>query len=1240
MRCLSILTFALGAALLLTVWLPASSRADDAPRADEASRADDARRAEQVEFFEAKIRPVLVQHCQSCHAAGADVIQGGLRLDSRAATLAGGDSGPALVPGKPDESLLLAALRYEGPEMPPKGKLPAAVIADFERWIRDGAVDPRDEPGGTVAGKKTVDFAAAREFWAFQPPRKAALPEVSDAPAIAGDVDRFVVARLEAAGLAPNPRADARTLVRRAYFDLLGLPPTPEAVERFVEDSARDPHVAWQRLIDELLESPHYGERWARHWLDVARYAEDQAHTFKARKYPRGYYYRDWVVRSLNDDLPYDQFLRQQIAGDLLPGPERHERLAALGLFALGPVYYAENVEKDKANADEWDDRVDTLMRGVLGLTASCARCHDHKFDPITMQDYYGLAGIFASSRYEERPIVSDEVLAQRRAADAHASQQQVAIERLLADESRRLRPELVDDIPRYVVAAWQVLNRRQSKDKQDKNDKKLLEEIAKRQQVSPTLLGRWVEYLAADDGGAAGKDAGKETAGEREHLSAWRELLASRSGSQQDLSRDEEKLAAALAAGEQLRDAVRQRLPHREELLGRFGESVAFVADEDRAVVPPGQIPLGNLFDDSGSVPLDAALATDKFRAVASENSLGVDRVALGWGARTEIAPGIQFDFSKLGSDGSQFGAVANDAWFNSGGIRTTGQAGAPGERAEQGIGMHANALITFDLDEIRRAGLLPPGQRFVFRVDRAGLNDDVFGSTASSVHLAVIVSRPHRDKGVTDAILASYVNGQPRELATDDFTYYIAGEAPQPLRADGKFVSFEIPLGPEARYLTLVATGAGGPDDNPINSDHAVFSAARLELDPPPVEQPVAAGNAVAGSQGQSASDPATERQDRADAVLLSRMFYDEGLLALPPADAEARLPQPALAELQQLRQELQRRQQAAESIEVPLAHSLAEGQGTDLSVYLQGDPARRGEQAPRALPAIFTGGEKRPFDPSGSGRLELALAIASPDNPLTARVIVNRVWAGHFGAGLVRTTSNFGQLGDRPSHPELLDYLAVRLVEEGWSLKWLHRQIMRSATYQQASDFDARKFEADPENRLLWRMNRRRLEIEPWRDALLAVTGELDRSLGGPSVELEKGDNHRRTLYGFVSRHKLDELLRLFDFPDPNITAARRTVTTVPLQQLFVLNSEFMIQRARALDRRLADATGRDPRQWMHQAYQLLYGRAPAAEELALGVEFLSPAEDPSAGDGLSRWEQFALALLSANEFLYVD
>lgn len=1221
------MSFAHWAALPLTLWLPAVLLADEAPR------------AEQVEFFEAKIRPVLVQHCQSCHSATADVIQAGLRLDSRPATLAGGDSGPAIVPGKPDESLLLAALRYEGPEMPPKGKLPAAVIGDFERWIRDGAVDPRDEPGAAVAARKTIDFAAARQFWAFQPPRKAVLPEVADPRSIAGDVDRFVRARLDAAGLAPNPRADARTLIRRAYFDLLGLPPTPEAVERFVDESARDAQAAWHRLIDELLESPHYGERWARHWLDVARYAEDQAHTFKARKYPRGYYYRDWVVRSLNDDLPYDQFLLQQIAGDLLPEPERHERLAALGLFALGPVYYAENVEKDKANADEWDDRVDTLMRGVLGLTASCARCHDHKFDPITMQDYYGLAGIFASSRYEERPIVSEDVLNQRREADAHANQQQVAIERFLADESRRLRPELVDDIPRYVVAAWQVLNRRAAKDQQDKNDKKLLEDVAKRQQVSATLLGRWVDYLTAGDGEVVGNDAGQDVAGEREHLSAWRELLAGRSGNQ-DLSKDEEKLAAALAAGEQLRDAVRQRLPRREELLGRFGESVAFVADEDRAAVPPGQIPLGNLFDDSGSVPLDAALATDKFRAVASENSLGVDRVAQGWGARTEIAPGIQFDFSKLGSDGNQHGAVVNDAWFNTGGIRTTGRAGAPGERLEQGIGMHANALITFDLDEIRRAGLLPPGQRFVFRVDRAGLNDDVFGSTASSAHLAVIVSRPHRDKGVTDAILASYVNGQPRELATDDFTYYLAGDAPPPLRADGTFVSFEIALGPEARYLTLVATGAGGPDDNPINSDHAVFSGARLELDPPPVEQPVAAGSAANGSQGQAAGDPATERQDRADAVLLSRMFYDEGLLALPPADAEGRLPQPAQAELKQLRQELQRRQQAAASIEVPLAHALAEGQGSDLPVYLQGDPARRGEPAPRALPAIFTGGEKRPFAPAGSGRLELARAIASPDNPLTARVIVNRIWAGHFGAGLVRTTSNFGQLGDRPSHPELLDYLAVRLVEQGWSLKWLHRQIMYSATYQQASDFDAEKFEADPENRLLWRMNRRRLEIEPWRDALLAVTGELDRTLGGPSLELEKGDNHRRTLYGFVSRHKLDELLRLFDFPDPNITADRRIVTTVPLQQLFVLNSEFMIQRARALDRRLADATGRDPRQWLHQAYQLLYGRAPEAEELALGVEFLSPAEDAAESDGLSRWEQFALALLSANEFLYVD
>ena len=375
--------------------------------ADEPSSRDQAKSeklsSEQLEFFEAKIRPVLVKHCYECHSSSSQPAKGGLSLETREAMRRGGDSGPAVVPGELDESLIISAIRYDDFEMPPKGKLAGSVIKDFERWVEMGAPDPRvGEP--VVAAAESIDYEAAAKFWAFQSPRKSTPPVTQNVTWARNEIDQFVLARLESNGIAPSRPASKRALIRRAYFGVIGLPPTPEEVEAFVKDESDD---AYRKVVERLLQSKHYGERWGRHWLDVARYGEDQAHTFKARRYPLGYRYRDWVVQSLNDDLPYNKFLTYQIAADLVDEPDQHKRLPALGVFALGPVYYQDNGEKAKALADEWDDRVDTLMRGVLGLTAACARCHDHKYDPISMEDYYGLAGIFASSQYQERPIVS-----------------------------------------------------------------------------------------------------------------------------------------------------------------------------------------------------------------------------------------------------------------------------------------------------------------------------------------------------------------------------------------------------------------------------------------------------------------------------------------------------------------------------------------------------------------------------------------------------------------------------------------------------------------------------------------------------------------------------------------------------------------------------------------------------------------------------------------------------------------
>ncbi|MCI0457607.1 MAG: DUF1549 and DUF1553 domain-containing protein, partial [Gemmataceae bacterium] len=643
----------------------------------------------------------------------------------------------------PDKSRLVEAIQHTGElRMPPKGKLSAEQVAALTTWIKMGAPWPATTSEVRQTPKTGFRIAAQdRTFWSFRPVIEPPVPHVNGAGAVRSPIDAFILARFQEKGLRPMATADRRVLLRRVTFDLIGLPPTPEEVESFLNDSSPD---AYAKVVDRLLASPHYGERWGRHWLDVARYGEDQAHSFQPRKYPDGFRYRDWVVKAFNTDLPYDRFILEQIAGDLLDGSDRADRLAATGYFALGPVYYG------RAVADELDDRVDTLTRGFLGLTVACARCHDHKFDPISVQDYYGLAGIFASTDYRE--------------------------------------------------------------------------------------------YVLTPGGGI-----------------------------------------------------------------------------DDKAVSSP----------------------TDKM-------------------------------------------------------IRA-------------------------------------------------------------------------KDK-------------KPR----------------------------------------------------------------------------------------------------------------------------------------------------------VPVIHALKEGTRiANLRVNLRGNPNNLGDEAPRRFLGILAGDTPPPFT-QGSGRLELARAIASKDNPLTARVMVNRVWGHLFGRGLVATPSNFGSLGERPTHPELLDWLASRFMAEGWSIKKLTRQILLSETYQRSGAFDERNAQLDPDNQLLWRMNRRRLEVEPWRDALLAVAGNLDSRLGGKATDLSEPDNRRRTLYGAVSRHNLDPLLRLFDFPDPNLTSDRRPVTIIPLQQLFVLNSEFMVRQAKALAARVHAGPASDDATRIQRAFLLAYGRPPSAREMELGTQFLASAP---AG-GLSAWERYAQVLLSANEFTFVD
>ncbi len=887
------------------MWLLAASSLalEDKPGADPA----------QAEFFEAKVRPILAGRCFECHGEAKQ--KGGLRLDSPGAMRSGGDTGPVIVGMDPEQSLLIEAVRHDGAvKMPPKGKLDAAEIDVLTDWVKRGAPWPGSsaEVRPEAASRAMTISEADRSFWAFQPVKDAPPPSVKRTEWPRTSIDPFILAKLEENGLSPSPPADRRTLLRRATFDLIGLPPAPEEIEAFLKDESTD---AFAKVVDRLLASPHYGERWGRHWLDVARYGEDQAHSFQPRLYPNGFRYRDWVAGAFNSDMPYDRFVVEQIAGDLMDGPGRIERLAAPGFFALGPVYYG-----DAKMYDQVDDRIDTMTRGFLGLTVSCARCHDHKFDPIPTADYYALAGVFQGSEYQEAAAAPPEQVERYDRAQAEISAKSRDIDSLLQFESTRLHA--FEDV-RNLAAGLAV---RASKAKETRPS---AQEIAKREGLDADRIARWVALL--------------------------------------DRSKDHPRIGELLKA------------------------------------------------------------------------------------------------------------------------VSLAGEPSGPDDEEWKRIAMQA-------------------------------------------------------------------AEGFRRELES-----------------------------------LLARRDSGG-------------------------------------------------KVEDAEQAFLGRLFEDKGPLAVRKDRIEKELPAGPRARLAEFRAQKDRLQKACPP-KYAVVHTLKDREKpVDSPVLIRGNPATPGPKVSRHFLTIL-GGDSAPFT-VGSGRLELARSIASPANPLTPRVMVNRLWQHHFGRGIVATTSNFGKLGERPSHPELLDHLASRFVQNGWSVKALHREIMLSSTYQQTSKSEARSLEVDPENRLLGRMSRKRLEVEAWRDSLLAVSGRLDPTVGGPSRALDDRENRRRTFYAAVSRHDLAPMLRLFDFPDPNITGAERTRTTVPLQALVVLNDEFLVESSKALAAR-ALSSAEDDGARIRWAYAALFGRPATDREEQIGREYLSsPEPEGSPASDLSRWDRYAQALLGTNEFVFID
>jgi hypothetical protein len=893
-----------------------------------------------ADFFEARVRPVLARSCFPCH--GPEKHKGGLRLDSAASLLKGGDTGPVVVPGSPDDSPLIAAIRYDDiVQMPPDGKLSDQAIADLTEWVRRGASWPDAPAPAPTEPRPSTSAAAGAAHWAFQPVRMPAPPEVRDPRWAVSPIDRFILDRLDREGLRPSPPADRRTLIRRAAYDLTGLPPTPEEVERFINDPAPD---AYERLIDRLLASPRYGERWGRHWLDLARYADTKGYVYDDReesRFPFSYVYRDYVIRAFNEDRPYDRFLREQIAADqwLEEGGDR-DALAALGFLTLGRRFLGNQ-------HDIIDDRLDVLFRGTQALSVSCARCHDHKYDPIPTEDYYSLYGVFASTTERTVRLGGDpRSTGADPAYEEGLKQRQQALETALETKRAELSERVRSSIGAYLEA---VLDAERLPGEEHYV-------ILGEDELNPLIAHRWKAYL-------------------------------------QHRARDDS-------------DPI-------------FGPWHAF-----------------------------AAIPSAMFASRASEVAR---RIASGGGLDHRLNPGVARLF-----------------------------AGPP------------------------PASMAEVAARY--------------GTLLAEVH---------------------------REWQETLRAAREAGASPPTALPD-----------PDREALRQVLYAADSPATIPPIAVHQI------------------------------------------EAYFPEKVRVELGKLAMEIDRWQLRSPQAAPHAL------------ILEDVPNP----------RDARVFLRGNPKTKGDEAPRRFLRVLSGQDRPPFR-RGSGRRELAECIASADNPLTARVMVNRIWMHHFGEGLVRTPSDFGTRGEPPTHPELLDWLAATFIRDGWSIKAMHRRIMLSNVYRQSVGDQPEGRLRDPENRLLWRMNRRRLDWEALRDALLATAGQLDPALGGRPVPLMMPPySTRRTVYGYIDRRDLPGAFRVFNLASPDQHTPRRHETTIPQQALFLMNHPFVVRQARllALLPEVAHAATTDDR--IAALYRIVLQRAPTPVERDVATRFLSapqpgsPAIDP--------------------------
>ncbi len=1075
--------------------------------AESVSAAESQIESEQRVFVQTRVLPLLESRCFECHG-GEQKPKGGLILANRVLVLKGGDSGPSIVPGKPEESLLIEAIRYEGPEMPPRSKMPDAEIQILVDWVRMGAPWPADLQSAASGDTSAAAFALEERrdaHWAWHPITNPPPPDVRNAEWPADPVDQFILARLEATDLEPSPDADRRTLIRRLYFDITGLAPTPDDVQMFVDDPADD-RSATATVVDRLLDSSEFGERWARHWLDLVRYAETLGHEFD---YPlhHAWQYRDYVIRAITADVPYDDFIREQVAGDLLPNPRRHpteyynESLIGTGFWFLHEAKHAP-VDVEYEEAVRIDNQIDVLARTFMGLTVACARCHDHKFDAISTKDYYALFGVLQSSRRRtgwldagNRIHNTSERLSELRSRGATIV---AGLQRQDAKSGAAVR---------YANAAIELFRGQPQSGEFPTADlagvRRSVNAVAMEASCDPDLLTEWAEQLA---------------------------------------------------------DAESQKLSSPFSLLARIAQS-----------------PLRE----------DVSDVVQQWKKEVR------------WLGSATTQTELYADFS----DGLPKG------WFS------TGPAFAGSKRPAVAVGNHRHRIADAGFSSVDLSN------RYC---------GSLYSPTFEITHPEILI-RISGEGARVRLVIDGYVMARFNGLLFSGVEHKVdtKGEF-QWLRLGGDIHRY---LGKHA-YLEVMDEGDGW-----FVIDEVHFAMQR-DGAAPAIHVPTSSRQLADALQHDPQPDPVAKAVMYAWPVLFVRDMLPSSTYenwttletAWAEASKDAARPVPVLA--------------------------ITDGTGEDQHIFIRGNHHNPGRVAARSFLEAISGPKQTPID-VGSGRRELAQRLLADDNPFPARVAVNRIWHHLFGRGIVSSTDDFGVLGERPSHPDLLDHLATCFKHGGWSVKRLIRKLLLSRTYRMSSTNSTVAGERDSENVLLHRARVRRLQGEVIRDTMLQMAGRLELKQFGPSVPValtafmqgrgrpKSGPldgNGRRSIYISVNRNFLSPFMLAFDTPVPMTTRGRRTVSNVPAQALIMLNDEFAHQQAHRWAARLL-ARSTDVKSTITLAWKEALGRIPSESELAAVSAFAHQQAEQHAeffSDttiGEKAMQDVCHAIMNTKEFIYI-